>query len=219
MLKLKNIFPVVLLLSLIAGSLVYWIEPPMSPQMQSLQLTAGTLMSRARVVPDVPLQTSSGTAKFSHEYAGKWTLLFAGYTHCPDVCPTTLSDLNKVAQLLQQKGVAPEQFRVLFLSIDPERDTAEVLQSYARYFNPGFEAVTAKAADLETLTKALGILYLKIPTEKGTPENKYLMDHSTAVLLLNPAFQFTGIFSAPQDPQKMADDLTQIFAAYPKKGG
>jgi protein SCO1/2 len=215
MINAKSLFPVLLLVLLIAGSAVYWMEAPMAPQVQALNLTAGTMLSQPRTLPDVPLQTSEGEKKFSHEYAGKWTLLFAGYTNCPDVCPTTLSDLNRTAQLLQQHGIGQEQYRVLFLSIDPERDTTEKLRDYARYFNPGFEAVTAKPSDLEHFTKALGVLYLKISGEQGAPANKYLMDHSTAIILIDPAFRFAGIFSAPHEPQKIADDLAQIFAVYP----
>jgi len=215
----KSIFPVLLLVLLIAGSAVYWVEAPMAPSVQALQLKAGTLLSQPRTLPDVILKASDGSDKFSHDYAGKWTLLFAGYTHCPDVCPTTMSDLNRVSQLLLQQGIDPQKFRILFLSIDPERDTAEKLRDFARYFNPAFEAVTAKPSDLEVFTKALGVVYLKIPADKASPADKYVMDHSTAVLLLDPAFRFAGLFSAPHDPQAIADDLVKILAVYPDVKG
>jgi protein SCO1/2 len=138
---------------------------------------------------------------------GKWSFLFFGFTHCPDLCPTTLAVFNQVHRLLaqSQEGVADVQF--VFVSVDPERDTPQVLKEYVGSINPAFVGVTGNGADLAQLGDSLGVVYAKVP---GTTADQYFMDHSSAVLLINPEGRFRGVFAAPHVAQKIVAGFTAI---------
>ena len=134
---------------------------------------------------------------------GKWSLLFFGYTHCPDICPTTLATLKQVHQLLGEQN---KIVQYVFVSVDPERDTPAVLESYVHYFSPEFLGVSGPTGELDKLTKALGVFY---KLEKNTTGD-YLVDHSAAVFLVDPQARMRGLFSAPQNAQQMATNLRHL---------
>jgi protein SCO1/2 len=138
---------------------------------------------------------------------GKWSFLFFGFTHCPDLCPTTLAVFNQVHRLLSQgpQGVGDVQF--VFVSVDPERDTPQLLKEYVTHFNAEFIGVTGNGADLAQLSDSLGVVYAKVP---GTTPEQYFMDHSSAVLLINPEGRFRGVFAAPHVAQKIVDGYLEI---------
>jgi protein SCO1/2 len=138
-----------------------------------------------------------------------WSFLFFGYTHCPDVCPTTLSVLNSVAQRLQDLD---EDIRFIFVSIDPERDTPEQLARYVSYFNGDFIGVTGTAEGIEELTKPLGILHMRVAAEDGAAA--YLVDHTASVLLFDPDGRYHAVFGAPLSADAIASDFRKMLKAY-----
>jgi len=126
---------------------------------------------------------------------GHWSMIFFGYTHCPDICPTTMTLMNSiVSELSEEKQPTP---RVIFVTVDPERDTQEHLADYVTYFNPAFLGLTGSEENIASLTKQIGILSMKIPDENSTEGSEYLMDHSASILLIGPEARLIGIFSAP----------------------
>lgn len=139
----------------------------------------------------------------------RWSFLFFGYTHCPDVCPTTLSVLNSVANRLQDLDA---DIRMVFVSLDPERDTPELLAQYVRYFNGDFIGVTGSPEALEQLTKPLGIFSARVDAEDGS-EN-YLVDHTSSVLLFDPDGRFHAVFSTPLSAEKISADFRKMLKAY-----
>lgn len=182
--------------------------PPALP----LTTKTATLLPQAKPLPAVHLQQHSG-AEFTLDNAlGHWSVLFFGYTYCPDVCPTTLMLLKQVkAQLMQHNPpVSPVQF--IFVSIDPVRDTLERLGPYVTYYDPDFIGVTGSAEELQRLTSALGILAVKVPG--ATPTAPYLMDHSMALIVLNPQAQMQALFSAPTDAAAITADLITLQHYY-----
>jgi protein SCO1/2 len=128
---------------------------------------------------------------------GKWSLVFFGYTYCPDVCPTTLAELNRVAS-----KVTSDQLQVVLVSVDPERDTPEQLKTYIEYFNPKFQAWSGDTNSIEVLARQLHIFFQKQPYG-----DSYLMDHSSQVVLVNPQGEYEGFFTAPLNPEEMSDYL------------
>ncbi len=139
----------------------------------------------------------------------RWSFLFFGYTHCPDVCPTTLSVLNSVANRLQDLD---QDIRFIFVSIDPERDTPEQLARYVSYFNGDFIGVTGTPEALEQLTKPLGIFSSKVEAEPGS--GSYLVDHTASVLLFDPDGRFHAVFSTPLSAEKISGDFRKMLKAY-----
>lgn len=136
---------------------------------------------------------------------GRWSFLFFGYTYCPDVCPMTLLTFSRMAGMLPSVA-AP--YQVVFVSIDPERDTPARLADYVSYFNPAFLGVTGSDAELTNLTRQLGILYFKAESKEDGAG--YLMDHSASVILVDPEGRFHALFSAPHDPREIAEDFAKI---------
>lgn len=177
----------------------------MFSQPKAIQINSGTLLQPARALPAFTLVDANGQPFTNANLQGRWTLVFVGFTSCPDICPTTLTLLKSV---LADLGSAATQLDVLLLSIDPERDTPERLKGYVQYFDPRFKAATGPNSELDKLAPAMGFAYVKVPG--ATPET-YTMDHSTALLLLNPQGALAGVFTAPQRREALVTDLTTLL--------
>ncbi len=137
----------------------------------------------------------------------RWTLMFFGYTHCPDVCPVTLSVLNHVVAMMVEANVDARPPQVVFVSVDPERDTLEHLASYVGHFNRDFLGVTGSDEKLSVLTRQLGILYAR--TEPDA-DGDYLVDHTAAVFLIDPRGHLVALFQAPHAAERIARDVARI---------
>lgn len=138
---------------------------------------------------------------------GRWTLLFFGYTHCPDVCPVTLSVLKNVIALIAEPDADAKPPRVVFVSVDPARDTLEHMAAYVSHFNPDFLGVTGSDADLGALTGQLGVLFMRTEPDAG---GDYLVDHTAAVFLIDPRGHLVALFQAPHAAQRIARDIRRI---------
>ena len=138
----------------------------------------------------------------------RWSFLFFGYTYCPDVCPTTLSVLNSIAQRLQD---VDQDIRFVMVTVDPQRDTPERLAEYVTYFNGDFLGVTGSDEALEQLTRQLGILYNRVESESGS-EN-YLVDHTAAVFLFDPDGRYHAVFTPPLSAENIAGDFRKMLQA------
>ena len=139
----------------------------------------------------------------------RWSFLFFGYTYCPDVCPTTLSVLNSIAQRLQDVDA---DIRFVMVTVDPERDTPERLAEFVTYFNGDFLGVTGTDQGLEQLTRQLGILYERVQPEPGS--EAYLMDHTAAVFLFDPDGRYHAVFSPPLSVEAIAGDFRKMLQDY-----
>lgn len=138
----------------------------------------------------------------------KWSLLFLGYTHCPDVCPTTLSEMNYLYQDLQQHNKALlDDAQFILVSIDPERDTPDHLNDYIKYFNDQFTATSGEAEELKAFAKQLE---LRFSIEKITISDEYLVEHSADLLLINPQAQVVARFIPPYDTGQLVQDYLKL---------
>jgi protein SCO1/2 len=138
-----------------------------------------------------------------------WSFVFFGYTYCPDVCPTTLSILNGVAQRLQDVDA---DVRFVMVTVDPERDTPERLAEYVTYFNGDFLGVTGSDAGLTQLTRQLGILYNRVEPEGDAAG--YLMDHTAGVFLFDPDGRYHAVFTPPLSADGLAGDFRKMLQDY-----
>jgi len=161
----------------------------------------------------------SGKVAFTNEsLKGKWSLLFIGYTYCPDVCPTTLADLNYVYPSLTNDQDTTTQ--VVFISVDPNRDKAEQLADYVNYFNENFIGVTSTHEQLWPFVTELGLIYSVV--EEGETNDYYLVDHSASIVLINPEGQFHATFKSVVndqginhvDMELMVEDIKRIQSEY-----
>jgi len=132
---------------------------------------------------------------------GRWSLLFFGFTYCPDICPTTLSVLNEAVNKLEN----PPQ--VIMVSVDPERDTPEVLANYVPRFNPAFRGYTGEFDDIVRLATQVNIAFGKVPgPELGT----YTVEHSASIVVVNPRGQYAGFMRAPHNAQNIQRIVTHL---------
>ena len=174
------------------------------------QLEAVTLLPQPRELPAFNLRQSDGTPLVAGELAGHWTLVFLGFTFCPDVCPTTLAEL---AQAQKQWETMPESTRprVLFVSVDPERDTPGKTGEYAHAFHPDTLAATADVPALEKFATSLGFVFMKAPGAnfEHNPQD-YSVDHSAHIAVLDPQGRLAGLMRPPFNPQAIASDLIKL---------
>jgi protein SCO1/2 len=171
-------------------------------------LTSATLIETPRALPAFSLQSANG-ALTAEQLKGSWTLVFLGFTHCPDVCPTTLTDLAK-AQAVWDASKLPNKPKLLFVSVDPERDNPKLLAEYAAFFNKDTLTATAPEAQLSKFTQSLGLVYMKVPQA-----DSYTMDHSSTLVLLNPNAEFAGLIRPPFKPDFIAQDLLTLTKTLP----
>ncbi len=162
------------------------------------QLASGTWFPQGWQVADFSLTDSAGKPFTLARLSGAPTLLFFGFTHCPDVCPTTLVKLAQV-----RKAAALPDLRVLFVSIDPQRDTPEVLGRYVHAFDPRFEGLTGDPAAISALARRFNVAVNRVEL----PGGDYTMDHSAVVFLLDAGARVVAIFTPPFDAKLMAADL------------
>ena len=197
-------FALVAVLSAAAGYYAFSAKRTQGPPEQPALL----VLPEPRTIPEFELTDQHGTAFSPERLKGRWSLLFFGFTHCPDVCPGTLYDLQRLDERLA--GVKPDLPRqVVFFSVDPERDDPDRLKEYVAYFDPAFVAVTGEHAQIEPLTRSLGIAYRIEPHEPGIAD--YSVDHSASILLVNPDGRLHGVFPAPHDVAAMERALNPLM--------
>lgn len=184
-------------------------------------LSAGLLFAvwKSEQRPDVPgllwpdpprigafaLTGEDGKPFTEEDLRGRWTLLFFGFAHCPDVCPATLAVLKQAKRLAADTAFGT-QGQVLFVSVDPARDTPASLGRYVKYFDPAFRAATGPDDALAGLTRQLGVIYAKVP---GAGDDDYSMDHTASIFLVDPSLR---VLSAIGLPHEAEDIVTRIRA-------
>jgi protein SCO1 len=175
-------------------------------------LQAVKLFDQPRVLPSFSLQQSDHTPLIPGELKGHWTLVFLGFTHCPDVCPTTLAQL---AQAQRQWSSLPDSIRprVLFVSVDPDRDSPDAIGEYVHAFHRDTLAATTDVPALEAFARSLSMVFMKVPAPDGKPPEQYSVDHSASLAVLDPQGRMAGVIVPPLDPRAIASDLSALTKA------
>jgi protein SCO1/2 len=145
-----------------------------------------------------------GRAVTEQDFKGRPTLVFFGFTHCPDVCPTTLFEVSEVLRAL---GPDADRARAAFITVDPERDTPAKLKEYLASFDPHLTALTGDVEAVAATAKAYKVYWKKVPLEGGT----YTMDHTALVYLMDKDGKFVAPFSVKRKPQEAAADLRKYL--------
>lgn len=200
----KSSIVIVALIALASGFLLSW----HLASNKLIKLEAGSWYgNQSRALPEFELVDHRGNKLTNENLRGKWSLMFFGYTRCPDICPTTLQDMSSMVKAIDDPDVS-DAINIYFVSVDPERDTPEVLASYVPYFNANFIGATASMEKLKVLTNSLGIAH--DISNKSEGSRGYDVSHSAAIVLINPQVEFSGLFGAPHDAMAMALDMTRI---------
>ena len=160
-----------------------------------------TVLPVTKPVPAFSLVDHEGRPFDQGSLRGDWHVLFFGFTHCPDICPATLQQLSIARDRVIANGdVFPE---IVLVSVDPERDTPAAMAAYVEHFGAGVRGVTGSMPGLTALTDGLGIFFAKTGESGGA----YSVDHSAAVLLIDPDGNWHSVFSAPHDVDRFVADI------------
>jgi protein SCO1/2 len=179
----------------------FWLAP--QPDRGSPELASGTWLPQPKTVADFQLTDTTGRPFTRRDLTGAPTLVFFGFTHCPDVCPTTLLMLAQV-----QKRGAIAGLRVLFVSLDPQRDTPPLLGTYVQAFDPRFQGLTGDAKAIAAVAENFRVAVNRVEL----PGGDYTMDHSAVVFLLDDAARIVAVFSPPFDVTALSSDLRRTSA-------
>ncbi len=202
-----TVFILVALIALVVGLKVYRVldrEPQIDP---TRMLDAGIiLLPQSRPVPPLSLTNQDGEAVQMDELQGKWTLLFFGYTFCPDICPATLAELRKLRSELPE--TVRERMQPVLVSVDPHRDTPEQLGKYLKFFGDGFIGLTGSLEAIQTLANGVGIPF--IPGD--TSRENYTVDHSGNLVIIGPDGRQRGFIRAPLKVQKLREQLPGLLS-------
>ena len=157
-------------------------------------------------VPEFSLVDQHGNPADQTVFEGHWDLVFFGFTHCPDICPTTLQVLSTAKTALEERGQSPLP-RIVLVSVDPERDTPEIMSQYVDYFGDDNLGITGSLEEVRKLTSGLGIYFEK----QSADGDDYVVDHSAAVLVIDPDGGFHALFSGPHVVENYVYDLPIIM--------
>ncbi len=176
--------------------------PADPPEQESF---VGAVVAGMKVENSIPLAGHDGKAYRLSDFKGKVVALFFGYTHCPDVCPTTMAELNRALELL---GDRKKEVQVLFVTLDPERDTVEVLNRYVPYFNRDFIGLRAEGEATKKLAQDFKIFYSR---QEAKSKSGYSLDHSAGVYVFDLNGNLRLYLNHGQTPRDIAHDLTLLL--------
>jgi protein SCO1/2 len=164
---------------------------------------AGTMLASAIGGP-FQLVDQNGKTVTDADLKGKWSLIYFGYTHCPDACPTALNDISIA---LSELGPKRDAVRPVFITVDPERDTPESLKAYVTSFDAPILALTGTAEQVAKAAKVYRVYYAKHPEAGGD----YSMDHSSVIYVMDPEGRFTASFTHESAPEQISERLKKLI--------
>lgn len=193
-----------LLLGLLAAPLALAACKDEAPRQAALTNLEGVNMSGADFAKDFSLTDTEGQRRTLADYRGKIVLIFFGFTQCPDVCPTALT---RAVDIKEQLGEDGDKIQVLFISVDPERDSNDVLRAYMQAFDPSFVALRPSAEELARTAKDFKVFYQKVPTGSS-----YTMDHSALTYVYDANGRLQLALRHTQTTEEAVADLRQVLA-------
>lgn len=195
-----------IVVGIVAGAAGMLLSRQLAPG-SATALASGTLLEPARPLPAMDLLDQRGAAFGPERWRGRWSLMFFGFTSCPDICPATLGVLAQVEKLVAD---LPPQKRpqIVLVSVDPQRDTPRQLAAYVKFFSPSFTGVTGTQEAIDEFARQMGAPVAITKLDGGG----YTVDHSAAIFLINPAGELRALFSTPHMPKLIADDYRVVVS-------
>lgn len=172
----------------------------------------GTLLNEPRGVAPFSLTGIDEKTFDNTSLQGQWTYVFFGFTSCGYVCPTTLTELARMYQLLVEKNVEPRP-RIVFISLDPSRDTLSKLKKYVRAFHPDFYGARGEEPEVIKLAHEMGVASEKVPLSSSNTDTNYDIQHTGALMLFNPKGELRAFFTTPHQAEKLSQDYQMLVAS------
>lgn len=202
-----TVIGILVFMMVVLGLFLHKITTPRVLSPMELRANGTHVFEQPRTLNDFALTDQHGQPFTLEQLQGKWTLMFFGFTHCPDVCPTTLLQLKKVKEQLLPDIAA--QTRFVLVSVDPARDTVEQLQQYLPYFDAEFVGLTGEFLEIKRLATQLNMAFVKV-----AQGDNYTVDHSANVALVNPYGHYHGFVKAPLDEARLKLTLQSIVTSF-----
>lgn len=193
---IKTVVAIVVAIAVMLMMFIHKINSPRVLSEEELRINGLLVLDQPRILSDFDLKNHRGGAFNRESLKGKWSLVFFGFTHCPDICPTTMALLNQLVTELN--GDILDQTQVVMVTADPGRDSVEKLAEYVPFFNPDFIGVTGDFITLKRLGNQLNVPFVKVP--QG---DSYTVDHGGQVVIVNPRGDYHGFLSTPLDLARM----------------
>ncbi len=187
---LITVISILCVITLFMSMFIVKITSPRILSKNELQINRAIVFDAPRIIKEFDLLDQFGRPFDLARLKGKWSLIYFGFTHCPDICPTTLASLAQLQKVLDAD--VAEKTQMVLVSLDPARDTPDTLKDYMAYFNPEFVGVTGNFRSILSLTQNVNVAFNKV-----VQENDYTIDHTGHLVLVNPNGHYHGIFKPP----------------------
>lgn len=197
----NTVIVLVLIIAVLLGLFLNRVLMPRILSAKEMVNNGAIMFSAPREVSTFNFIDQNGKQFNNSQLEGYWTFVFFGFTHCPDICPTTLALFNQLARNLSETEFI-DATRFMLVTLDPVRDTPEKLKQYVEYFNPAFIGVTGEFLQLRRFATELNVAFQKVVTDHESGE--YTIDHGGNVALINPQGYYHGLYKPPLDANKMA---------------
>lgn len=204
----KTVAGLMVFIALLLGLLIYRMTVPQYLSSAQLKELGAITFDAPRSFETGELHDQKGQPFDASRWQGKWSLVFFGYTYCPDICPTTLATLRRVKQALPPE--LQQDTQVVLVSVDPARDSNARLAKYVEYFDPEFLGVSGEFLDLQRFGQQLNSAFNKVP---GGGDD-YLIDHSANIVLINPRGDYQGFIKPPFEFEQLTYAYEQLRLNY-----
>ena len=204
----RTIIIIVCFIVLVIFGFIWRMNQPVIMSVQDLRINGAIVLNTPRKFSDFDLIDHRGDAFTLERLKGQWSMIFFGFTNCPDVCPTTLATLNETYSKL--KDSEKENLQVIMVSLDPERDTVDKLGQYMPYFNTDFVGVTGNKHFIKRFTTEINIAYNQVPLGG----DDYTVDHSSQIVLVNPNGHYHGFFKSPHSAIMLRKTWRSIYGTF-----
>jgi len=204
----RTIIIILCFIVLVIFGFIWRMNQPVIMSLQDLRINGAIVLNTPRKFSDFDLVDHRGEAFNLERLKGQWSMIFFGFTNCPDVCPTTLVTLNDTYSKL--KDSEKENLQIIMVSLDPERDTVEKLGQYMPYFNAEFIGVTGNKHFIKRFTTEINIAYNQVPLEG----DDYTVDHSSQIVLVNPNGHYHGFFKSPHSAIMLRKTWRSIYGTF-----
>ncbi|MGB1402437.1 MAG: SCO family protein [Porticoccaceae bacterium] len=204
----RTIAIVLAFIILVVYGFIWRMNQPVIMSDEQLRVNGAIVLDQPRIFSDFELIDHRGEVFNIDRFRDTWTMVFFGFTNCPDICPTTLAILNDTYSKMKESE--KEKLQVVMISLDPERDTVEALAEYVPYFNDQFIGVTGNKHLIRRLTAEINIAYNKVPLAG----DDYTVDHSTQLVLINPKGHYHGFFKAPHSETMLRSTWRSIYSTF-----
>jgi len=209
-----TIWVIVVFITTVMALFLNKITTPRVLSNMELRVNGTFVFDQPRIFKDFNLLNQHGEPFNLESLKGKWSLLFFGYTSCPDVCPSTLAVMRDMKSKMRSDEIA-EQIQIALVTVDPARDTVEALKPYMNYFDPAFIGATGDFLEIKRLANQLNMAFVKVPLQRAAlPDGGYLVDHSANIALINPMGHYHGFVKAPLDEARMRLTLASIISRF-----